>query len=255
MLREINGWRTRVMDFGSGDRVLVTHGGWTGSWELWEQQAERLSRDGWRVIAYDHRGSGFNPAPEADELSVHKLADDLLALLDELGIERCVLAGESMGTAVATLAALRQPERFEGMVLVAGSAIWRKVSLLPFLAGLTAAYRATIRLFIVMAVPEKQDRHYYRRWGLSILRQARAGDARRLIRGIVGLDLRPQLAQVRVPTLVIHGTRDLIVPLREGRALAAKIPGAEFLPIAGAGHVPSLTRADEVSDAIVRRFG
>ena len=75
MLREINGWRTRVLDFGSGQKTLVTHGGWTGSWELWEQQADALSREGWRVIAYDHRGSGFADVDVAgislDVLVVH----------------------------------------------------------------------------------------------------------------------------------------------------------------------------------------
>src|SRR4051794_32404296 len=165
MLLEINGWRTRVMDFGSGDKVLLTHGGWTGNWELWEQQAEQLSREGWRVIAYDHRGSGFARL-EDDQISLDLLVDDLFALLDQLGIDRCVVAGESMGTAVVALAALRAPERFDGLVLVAGSAVWRKVSLLPFLAGLSVAYGLTQRLFITLAVPEKDVRGYVRPWGL-----------------------------------------------------------------------------------------
>src|SRR3954452_4139927 len=211
------------MDFGTGERTLVTHGGWTGSWELWEQQAEALSRDGWRVIAYDHRGSGFSRVDD-DTISLDSMVDDLFAVMDQLSVERCVLAGESMGTSVVLLAALRAPERFEGIVLVAGSGVWRKASLLPFLAGLRIAYRLTLRNFVRMAVPERDVRGYVRPWALSILRQARPSAARRIIRSLKGIDLRPRLGDVQVPALVVHGTRDLIVLPREGRALAEKLP-------------------------------
>ena len=253
MLREINGWRTRVMDFGEGDRVLVTHGGWTGSWELWEQQCEELARQGWRVIAYDHRGSGFARL-ENDQITLDALVDDVFALLDELGIERCVIAGESMGTTVVTLAALRHPERFDGLVLVAGAPKWRRVSLVPFLVNLTLWYPLALRAFITLAVPEKDVRDYVRPWGLSILRQARPRSARRLLKLLVGFDLKPRLGSIRVPTLVLHGTRDLIVLPRDGRALAAAIPGAESVAIPGAGHVPTMTRPASVSAAISRSF-
>lgn len=254
MFLELNGWRTRVMDFGSGEDVLVTHGGWTGNWGLWEQQAEELSRQGWRVIAYDHRGAGFSDV-DADQISLDALVDDLFALLDGLGVERCVLAGESMGTTVVLLAALRQPERFSGIVLVSGSGVWRRVSLLPFLCGLRTAYRFTLRTFITLAVPEKDVRRYMRRWGLSILRQARPPAARQLIRSLVGVDLRPRLPGIQPPTLVIHGTRDPIVLPRDGRALAAAIPGADLVWVSGAGHIPTMTRPTEISDAIASRFG
>jgi len=252
--REINGWRTRVMDFGRGEKVLVTHGGWTGNWELWEQQAEALSREGWRVVAYDHRGSGFCDVDERD-VSLDAFVADLFGVLDELGIDRCVLAGESMGTAVALLAALREPDRFSGLALVAGGGVWRRVTLIPFWLGLRIAYRLTLRAFVALAIPERDVRSYMRRWGRSILRQASPSAARKLIRTMAGVDLRPQLATVRVPTLVVHGTRDPIVLPRDGRALADAIPGAELVWLRGAGHVPTMTRPTEVSGAIARRFG
>lgn len=252
---EINGRLTRVMDFGQGDRTLVTHGGWTGNWELWEQQAEALAKQGWRVIAYDHRGSGVTDTSDgAASISLDSMVDDLFAVMDALGIERCVVAGESMGTTIALLAVLRCPERFDGLVLVAGSGVWRRVSTMPFLAGLTIAYRLTLRVFAAIAIPERDVRRYVRRWALSILRQARPRAARKLVAVITGHDLRPRLAEVDVPTLVVHGTRDLIVLPRDGRALAAAIPRAQLVMIEGAGHVPTMTRPAEVSEAIVSRF-
>jgi 3-oxoadipate enol-lactonase len=254
MLMELNGWQTRVMDFGEGDRVLVTHGGWTGTWELWEQQAELLSRAGWRVIAYDHRGSGFSEV-NPSEISLERMVDDLFAVLDLLDVPRCVLAGESMGTTVAVLAALRNPDRFSGLVLVAGSPVWRRISLVPFLVNLCLAYRATLRVFITLAVPERDVRRYVRRWGLSILKQARPAAARALIRSLLGVDLRSRLGEIDVPTLVIHGTRDPIVLPRDGRALAAAVPGSQLVMLPGAGHIPTMTRPADVTAAILRRFG
>lgn len=253
MLIEVNGWLTRVMDFGAGDRVLLAHGGWTGTWELWEQQAELLSRAGWRVIAYDHRGSGFSEV-DPSEISLEVMVDDLFAVLDRLGVSQCVVAGESMGTAVAVLAALRDPERVRGLVLVAGSPVWRRVSLVPFLINLRLFYRITLRAFIALAVPERDVRGYVRPWGLSILRQARPAAARALIRALLGADLRSRLSQITVRTLVIHGTRDPIVLPRDGRALAAAIPGAQLVMLPGAGHVPTMTRPAEVAAAICRSF-
>jgi pimeloyl-ACP methyl ester carboxylesterase len=249
VLVEIGGSLTRVMDFGHGERVLLTHGGWTGNWELWEQQAETLSCDGWRVVAYDHRGSGFADTEPAT-INLDALVDDLFEVLDHLGIGRCVVAGESMGTAVALLAVLRDPSRFSGLVLVAGAGVWRRVTLLPFLAGLRIAYRLTLRMFVTLAIPERDVRRYVRRWAISILHQARPAAARRLIRSLVGVDLRPRLPDVHVPTLVIHGSRDPIVLPREGRALAGAIRDAKLVVLPGAGHVPTMTRPAEVSRAI-----
>jgi pimeloyl-ACP methyl ester carboxylesterase len=242
------------MEFGSGPRTLVTHGGWTGNWELWEQQAEALSADGWRVIAYDHRGSGVNEV-DTSSISVDLMVEDVFAVLDHFQIQSCVLAGESMGTSVAILSALRDPARFEGLVLVGGTAVWRRPNLLPFLVQLTVAYPLALRAFVLLAIPEKDVRSYVRPWALSILRQARPRAARKLIASLIGLDLRARLSGLDVPTLVIHGSRDRIVLPREGRALAEALPQSELLVLDGAGHVPTMTRPGEITAAIKRRFG
>ncbi|GAC1440192.1 MAG: alpha/beta fold hydrolase [Mycobacteriales bacterium] len=253
MFIDVNGKRLRVMDFGTGDRVLVTHGGWTGNWELWSQQAEALTRQGWRVVAYDHRGSGQSPTP-GEAITPQTLVRDLFAVLDHLNIRGCVLAGESMGTAVVLLAALEQPERFKGLVLVAGAPVWRRLSLSPFLWGLRLAYYVTVRVFITLAVPERDVRGHMRRWARALVGQARPCDARALVAGLIGTDLRARLADLTLPALVVHGAKDRIVPARDGKALAAALSNSELLMLPGAGHVPTMTRPHEVSAAIARKF-
>ena len=107
-----------IVCFGSGTRTLVGIGGWTGSWEVWADVFGLLSPN-WRTIGIDHRGTGATMATTAG-VTIAQMADDLLAVLDALGIEQCVLAAESSGTAVALTAAQQHPERFQGLVLSGG---------------------------------------------------------------------------------------------------------------------------------------
>lgn len=252
MFVSINGHVTRVVDIGDGPHVLVTHGGWTGNWELWEQQAAALSKSGWRVIAYDHRGAGQSRA-RPDQITLEALVADLFAVLDRCGVERCVLAGESMGALVVVRAAAQAPERFEGLLVAGGAARFPKsAQLRAFRFGLRAGYRLALRIFLLLAVPEKDVGRNVRRWGLSILRQATRSNARRLVAVMYGADERDVAARVRVPTVVLHGKRDRIVPFRLGAELASLIPGARLATIDDAGHVPTLTRPQHVTAEILR---
>ena len=104
--------------FGDGPRTIVAHGGWVGSGELWHPPFEQLSR-GWRAVTYDHRGTGTT-VNRAAVITFELLVNDLFRVLDALQIDGCVLAGESAGAAVVLEAALRQPGRFSGLVLVDG---------------------------------------------------------------------------------------------------------------------------------------
>ncbi|HET7310139.1 MAG TPA: alpha/beta hydrolase [Mycobacteriales bacterium] len=252
MFVTINDHFTRLVDVGEGPRVLVTHGGWTGNWELWEQQAAALSRQGWRVIAYDHRGAGQSQATPA-QITLDALVDDLFAVLDHCGVDRCVLAGESMGALVVLRAAERAPERFAGLLIAGGTARFPKsLQLRAFRLGLHTAYRLTLRNFLMLAVPERDVRRHIRRWGLSILRQATRPNARRLVGVMYGVDQRDIAARVSVPTVVVHGKKDRIVPFRLGEELATLLPDCRFVPLDDAGHVPTLTRPDRIISELQR---
>lgn len=254
MLTEINGHLTHLVDTGDGPRVLVTHGGWIGNWELWKLQAEQLSRQGWRVIAYDHRGSGRHSAP-VDDISLAAMVDDLFAVLDHCGVERCVLAGESMGSLVVERAVVAAPERFSHLVVVAGAARFpRTPPLRAFGAALGWRYDLTLRMFVRMAAPERGGRAV-RPWGLSFLRQADPDAARHLFSVLAGSDQRDVVRRITTPTLVVHGTADLIVPYLFGRELARLVPGARLVTLPWVGHVPTMTRPEEICAAIEEFVG
>lgn len=254
---DINGIRLNTVSFGAGRQTFLAHGGFVGSWELWQQPFELMSKR-WRCVSYDHRGAGESPvSPEA--ITKEEIVDDLFAVMDKLKIEKYVLAGESMGGAIAITAALRQPERFNGLVLVD--------STMPIQAPLTeeskqfidfirADYKAAMGGFVKQCIPEPNS-EYYHQWGLDICLRAKAEAAVRLIRlfeGNTNGDPEYILSDINVPTLVIHGSKDVIVPLEVGKYLANNIPNAELVVIEGAGHVPTITYPYDVVEAIEHHF-
>lgn len=252
MFVEIDGNLLNTVSFGSGDRTFVAHGGWVGSWELWQQPFELMSTQ-WRCVSYDHRGAGESPvAPDA--ITPLALVDDLFSVMDALSIERCVLAGESLGVIVAAQAALRHPERFDGLVLVDGGPGVTADIVDPLIRGARVDWPGTIHQFAEDCVPEPNAEHI-RRWGRDILSRADAEAAARMFECYLeGPEAFVALEEISVPTLVIHGTADAIVPAGIGEWMATTIPDATFVPIEGAGHVPTLTRPQEVVAAIEARF-
>lgn len=253
MFVTIDGHRINTVSFGSGPRSFLAHGGWVGSWELWQQPFELMS-DRWRCVGYDHRGAGASPVPP-ETITPEALVDDLFAVMDALDVDRCVLAGESLGAVVAAEAALRDPARFEGLVLVDGAPGVTADTAGPLIEGARNDWPATIATFVEACTPEPDSAHI-RKWGRDILARADAEAAARMFECYLERD-DPFVAldRITVPTLVVHGTADAIVPFAIGEWVASSIPGAQLVPIEGAGHVPTMTRPHEVVAAIERRFG
>jgi 3-oxoadipate enol-lactonase len=242
-----------VHAFGSGPKILVTHGGWVGSGELWLPVLEKLPSI-WKTIIYDHRGTGatLNRSPS---ITFDQLVNDLFAVLDTLQIETCVLAGESAGTMVVLEAALRQPRRFTGLVLVgariSGHSTPQSERLLQ---GCRTDFESTMNAFVEACVPE-EDGVAERAWGKKIVMRSTAKDAIDLMTCMEGRNFQPQLSKINLPVLVLHGERDAISPLTNAKTIASTLPDAELVVAEGAGHVPTITRPQWVANLIHGKFG
>lgn len=253
MFLDVNGVRLHTLVFGDGPQTLVAVGGWTGSWEVWEEPIAQLSARGFRCVAYDHRGSGESPV-DPTLITVEAMVDDVLGVLDALGVERCLLAGESQGGAIAQYAAARSPQRFDGLVLSAPSRTGRSERVGGFADACRSDYPAAVDQFVVACFPEPDSDHV-KRWGRNILLRAEPEQAARIIEmwqddGVPDLDP----SQIGTPTLILHGTADAIVPIEGSRRLAELLPDAELVEFEGSGHVPTMTRPNDVVAAILRRF-
>jgi pimeloyl-ACP methyl ester carboxylesterase len=200
-------------------------------------------------VTYDHRGTGLTTSVP-DDITHQGLVEDLFAVMDALEIETCVLAGESSGVLVALDAYFTHPERFDGLVLVDGypgssEGPRDDESLIPMRLDFPAYWQT----FVDRCIPEVGADHI-RRWGRRIGARSDSEHAARLAGAFDGIAFGERLAEVDVPTLVIHGSDDKIVPLEGGRALAEGIPNSKVVIVDGAGHVPTLTFPHRVADAI-----
>jgi pimeloyl-ACP methyl ester carboxylesterase len=227
-------------------------GGWIGNWELWADPFSLLSST-WHTIAYDHRGSGATQC-QIESIIFERLVDDVFAVLDAYGVERCILAAESAGALTALGAALKHPERIAGLVIVDGLTFSEPIAADdPFLNGLIAYYAQTLDRFVQACVPESDSDHL-KRWGRQILDRATPAAAIALYRLTGTIDLRADLPRITQPTLILHGELDALVPIAAARELAHTLPNAKLIVLPGAGHVPTVTRPQEVAHAIQAYF-
>ena len=257
---EVRGARLRTFEAGSGPAVALVHG-FGGAASNWTLVAPALARR-CRVLVPElpgHGGSSPLPAPVE---TLDPYADRLVAVLDE----PAVLVGHSLGAVVALRAAARHPHAVRGLVLAGCAGIGsgtRQAERALTLVALRQARQATVaakaygraaRLcssgscsrFAGVADPRALDPRAAEGFlaGSGLYTDARtAGDA------LVRTDPRVDLERVRCPALVLHGARDLQVPLRDGFQYA-RLLDAPLRVIADCGHLLNGERPDAVVDAI-----
>lgn len=221
---------------------------------MWDPQTPALARRN-RVVRYDLRGHGTSPAP-AGPYAISDLGEDLLGLMDRLGVERATLCGVSIGAMTSIWVAANAPERVRRLVLVCTSA--------RFGAEAADVYRAraeTVRELTVEAVADGALERWFtpgfRERQPELMAHIRRGLTDTSPEGYAGccealaaLDLRPQLGSISAPTLVIAGSEDPATPPDHGRAIADGIAGARFELIEGAAHLVNIEKAEVVTPLI-----
>jgi pimeloyl-ACP methyl ester carboxylesterase len=249
MFIETQGTRLFVSSFGAGNRTALALGGWIGSGEMWQHALGLLSRN-WRTVTFDQRGSGTSHVPNDRDITREAWVDDVFAVMDAQGIERCLLMSDSSGCFPAVLAAQKHPERFFGLVLVGGAPRmpfdWKRRL---FAVGLRVASRQTLKPFARACLPEDKTGHI-RRWLWDICIRADRRNAIRLLKILDGFDLTEVAPKLSTPTLIVHGSVDLIQPLSDGRTLASLIPASDLVVMEGKGHVPMMSSPAEVVSII-----
>ena len=268
-----NGVAIEVEDHGSpqGEPLLLIMGLGMQLVAWHEDFVESLVQRGFRVIRFDNRDIGLSenfdrfgtPKLGLDTLkfalgmrvsSPYTLADmagDSVGVLDALGIRKAHICGASMGGMIAQQIGARHPDRVKSLTLMMTSTGARKLpgpSLKVRSAMLARPknptdvesvidhYAALYRLIGSPGYPPA-DGYVRSRLQISVRRSYRpAGTARQMVAIAADGDRSPLVAQIRVPTQIIHGKADPLVPIAAGHDLAAKIPGAELDVIDGMGH-------------------
>lgn len=216
-----------------------------------------------RVIAPDLPGHGQSEPADGEAARLAAYGDTLAALTASLGVERAVLLGHSMGGAVALLSALKRPENVAGLVLLnCAAALPVSAELLDLLsrtlpspdAGPEEPARAdrAARATWVDRMPDEladlcfspaTPREVRERWQAVLLSASRETVLADFV-ACGGFDVRERLSALRVPTLLIGGTDDLLVSPRQLQATAARIAGAKLHLVPDTAHLTHLEQPD-----------
>ncbi len=242
-------------EHGSGEPVLLVPGlGGVGSY--WRSQLADLGRR-YRVILHDHRGTGQSDRSRIT-YSVEQMTDDLLGLMNALGIERAHVVGQSTGGAIGQIMAIEDPERLRKLVL---SSTWTAAD--AFFRRCFAA-RTEILLRSGAAAYQRASALFYPSWWISAnAAQLEHEEEAALssfpaveivasrIEAILAFDRTAQLGRITAPTLVICARDDHLTPPYFSEALARAIPGAKLVLLERGGHAASRISAEEFNRAVL----
>lgn len=198
-----------------------------------------------RVYALDLPGHGRSTG--GGRTTVAQYASAVIEFLDVLGIDQAVLAGHSMGGAIAQTAALEFPDRVQGLVLVGTGS---RLRVLPsILEGTLADYAATVELICRYAYSDSAPADLVRAGQEQMLRVP-AQVVHDDFAACNAFEVTDRLGDIRCPTLVLCGTEDRLTPPKYSTFLAEHIPGAQLVLIEGAGHMVMIEKERQVAEAI-----
>lgn len=258
---DIGGVRVHYQEKGTGTPLILIHG-YSSSVYTWKDQFDALSKK-YRVIAIDLKGFGFTSKPDGD-YSRRAQGELVSSLLDYLKIEKAWLVGNSMGGETALNVAVNHPEKVLGLVLIdsAGIQVQGRTSLapaylqIPVVGRLLTAVALTSDTLVRQGLQKSyfddsritDDRvaYYYQplktRGGQLAATRARTqfGD----------FPIEDKVNSINVPTLIIWGDHDELIPLEAGKKLNSLIRGSKLVVFENCGHVPQEEMPDRVTAEI-----
>ncbi len=260
----INGLKQEFETFGDihNPPLLLLYGSATlpQGWRSWEYNGalERLAKENY-VIAYDRRGHGqsrFLPGNTLEDI-----ANDIVALLDLLCIDKVNVAGLSAGTYILGCAAGIAPERFKSMILIVGNSHTSggsPATHLAFKMGInpaTATKEDIARVARANYAPATTDEmiaaHMAWEGQFDSYPKLPMEDTMAMFKAISEFDFRENYSKLKMPVLVISGQNDLINPPERGREIASLVDGGRFVEIPDSGHMLFNEKNEECVDAML----
>ena len=245
------------LEKGAGEALIFLHGV-GGDAHSWEFQLDSFASE-YRAIAWDMPGYGGSPL--IDPMTFDGLAEALVGLMDSLELERAHVVGHSMGGMVAQQAIAAHGERFQSLILSATSPAFGRpdgdfqkkfieARMAPLDQGKPMADLAAEMVSGMMSEGTSDEA---KALALDSMSKVSAETYRAAINCLVTFDRRDNLGLIDVPTLVLAGEIDNNAPAPMMEKMASKIPGAEYVCLAGAGHLANM-EMPETFDQVLREF-
>jgi pimeloyl-ACP methyl ester carboxylesterase len=264
---EVDGTPINYVDVGSGDEepVVLVHG-LGGQWQNWLENIPRLAQER-RVLALDLPGFGLTPEPSDGEISIPGYGRCVDAFCEKLGLGEVDMVGNSMGGFVVAEVAIQFPERVSRLVLVSAAGITSadtlQAPILTFgrvasaiVTNSAARHRQTAArplgrhaaLALVARHPRllKADLAYE-----GFFKGAGKGGFDDALRACLDYDFRDRLPDVKVPTLIVWGEKDSIIPVRDADEFERLIEDSRKVVMKDTGHIPMAERPEAFNDVLV----
>jgi len=254
---ERNGVRIHFEDVGSGPPIVLGHS-FLCSGEMWASQVPVLA-ERHRVINIDARGHGRS-GNLTQPFDLYDMVDDVLSVLDDLGIESAVWAGLSIGGMVAMRAAITVPNRIAGLILAdthAGpESLYKKLKYRAMALGVRTMgvqpFLPAISKLMFGLTIRRENPELVAAWEERFL----SVDVPSMLLGLGALVRRDSVVEdlrsITVPSLVIVGDEDISLPPHLSREIADAQPNATLVVIPEAGHLSALEQPEAVTEAMMR---
>lgn len=202
--------------------------------------AGNLSKQGLRCLLFDNRGSG--DTKNGPQFTLDDVAADIVALWDQLGIRTSVVMGLSMGGIVSQILSHKVPDRVQGLILVSTGSSEESLSDAAFTpwGSTEESVFEKLQAYFTQSFLDRNGL-LVKAMAKQILQgissdhfQDRADSQREAMRGV---DTRPFLNSLKMPTLIIHGSDDRIIPLAAGLEIQRLIPGSQLKKLDAIGHL------------------
>ena len=241
--------------------TLVLSSGLGGSGGFWAGDMALLGEH-FRVVTYDHAGTGRSPAQLPEGYRIEHMAEELLALLDELEIEQCHFMGHALGGLVGLELATLRPELLTSLVLINA---WSSPN--PHSARCFAVRKNLLRHCGAEAYVQAQALFLYPAdWIASNSARLAEDEAHALahfpshetllrrINALETFDIESRLQGIHTPTLVIANRDDMLVPWQRSRHLADQMPNARLVLLEYGGHASSVSDPQPFHQALLDHF-
>jgi 4,5:9,10-diseco-3-hydroxy-5,9,17-trioxoandrosta-1(10),2-diene-4-oate hydrolase len=268
---DLDGRRVNVVEMGEGEPAVVFVHGLAGSWQNWLENIPHFAAAGHRVVAFDLPGFGASEMPSG-KISIPGYGRFVDALLDRLGVGPAVFVGNSMGGFIGAEVAIQFPARVERLVLVSAAGLTaeyqrdeRVLGVLRFGENLLSAWSAWLGARSDAVAGRPRARRLLMRLVVArpdllpaplIAEQVRAGGGPGFVDALDALTdypIRERLGHIGCPTLVVWGTEDHLVPVRDADEFERLIPGARKVVWPETGHMAMLERP-AAFNALVEAF-
>ena len=241
------------LDGTEGRPVLVFGNSLGTTWELWDGEVAALA-DAWRIVRFDHPGHGRSPLPDG-AFTVGSIADAVLGLVEELGLERPTFCGLSLGGTVGMAAARLAPDRIERLVLCCTSARfgepegWHDRARLVRAGGTAVVAERVLERWFTdeMRRTDTATTDRFRKMLEAIPSEGYAA----CCEALALWDARGDLGAISARTLVVAGEQDVATPPADGAFLAESIPGATLTVLPGAAHLANIEQPELFERALV----